>query len=136
MIVQATIENEGIKIIEDFHSTTMITTYGNEVKQVILDIIKNAKDAFRGQEIKDPTIWIHTSDSESQAIIQIEDNAGGIDSEIIEKIFEPYFTTKEEYNGSGLGLYMSKTIIEEHCGGKLKVHNIPGGACFELIFHL
>jgi len=63
-------------------------------------------------------------------LLEISDNGGGIQNDILKKIFNPYFTTKDEKNGSGLGLYMSKMIIEEHHDGKLSVRNTPEGVCF------
>ena len=63
-------------------------------------------------------------------MIEIEDNAGGILELIMTKVFDPYFSTKAERNGTGLGLYMSKTIVEEHCHGSLSVENTPQGAKF------
>ncbi len=101
------------------------TFYGNknEFEQVILNIINNAKDIKKDVQI---TITI------DKQTIAIEDNAGGIDKKIIDKIFEPYFTTKKE--NDGIGLYIAKTIVEKEMGGKLSVSNITNGARFEIRF--
>ena len=106
----------------------MFTTYPNELKQVVLNLLKNAEDILLEKEIEHPVITIETQNN----LLRISDNAGGVPSEIIDKIFNPYFSTKTQKDGTGLGLYMSKTIIEEHCQGKLTVSNSDVGAVFEV----
>ena len=103
--------------------------------QVILNIVKNAEDILLEKNITNPTISIVTSYNEKtkEHILSIKDNAGGIPNEIKNNIFKPYFSTKKEKEGTGLGLYMSKTIIEEHCKGKLSVYNDEEGAVFKII---
>ncbi|QIR74695.2 sensor histidine kinase [Sulfurospirillum diekertiae] len=96
----------------------------NELIQVLTILMSNAKDALKTKE--DKQIWITIKNKE----IFIEDNAEGIDLEIIEKIFDPYFSTKKEKNGTGLGLYMAKIIIEKNIGGSLHVKNSKKGAKF------
>ena len=98
----------------------------SEFQQVILNLINNVKDILIEKEIKNPNIDITLKDKK----IYIEDNGGGIPEDIIERIFEPYFTTKEQGKGIGMGLYMSKMIIEENMGGKLSVENADDGAVF------
>jgi len=131
-IIQISAETKNIKIITEFDCDVEIETYPNEVKQVVLNIIKNAEDILLEMNIENPTITIRTlcdTESGTKQII-IKDNAGGIPEDIIDKIFDPYFSTKLEKDGTGLGLYMSKNIIEEHCGGKLSVTNDELGAVF------
>ncbi len=103
--------------------------FESEFKQVILNIINNAKDALLENKIKNAMIIIEI---ENQEII-IKDNAGGIPQEVITRIFEPYFTTKEQGKGTGLGLYMSKMIIEENMHGKLSVTNKGDWTIFKII---
>ncbi|QIR76945.1 sensor histidine kinase [Sulfurospirillum diekertiae] len=111
-------------------STREIITYETQIMQVLINIIQNAQDAIFEKKLKDGTIWINTYEENSFFIIEIEDNAGGIPDENIRKIFDPYFSTKAQKNGTGLGLYMSKAIIEEHCHGSLQVTNTLKGAKF------
>ena len=95
--------------------------------------MKNAEDILVEKDIVDKWITIDTYNDENQCIIEINDNGEGIDQKIIDKIFEPYFSTKHNKNGTGLGLYMSKTIIEDNCGGKLFVSNNKFGAVFKVV---
>jgi len=104
----------------------------SEFVQVILNLIKNAKDALLERKVQNPKIEILTRCLNNKVIVEVRDNAGGIDAKIIEHIFEPYFTTKNEHNGTGLGLYMSKMIVEEHIGGILSVTNTDQGASFSI----
>ena len=95
-----------------------------------MNIINNAKDALMEKDIIDKKITINLLVEEARLIINISDNAGGIAEDIINKIFDPYFSTKENKNGTGLGLYMTKLIIDDHLGGKIIVSNLDEGANF------
>lgn len=108
----------------------------NLLLQVIVNIINNAKDALKQNEIKNPRIDISFKEDKNTQIIYIKDNAKGIDEKIKDKIFEPYFSTKKSLNGTGLGLYICKTIIEKNCNGIIEVSNIKDGCCFKIILSL
>jgi signal transduction histidine kinase len=109
--------------------------YPNEFKQVVLNILNNSKDAIVSKKKIDSgikgriEITIYNSDNKSKVMLAMKDNGGGIPEDVIGKIFDSYFTTKES-EGTGVGLYMSKTIIETNMGGSLTVRNIDGGAEF------
>ncbi len=109
-------------------------TYGfqNELEQTILIILSNAQDVLLENNIKNPMINISIVKEEKKVIIKIQDNGGGVPLEIIDRIFEPYFTTKEQGKGTGIGLYMAKEIIERQMGGKISVENVDGGALFSI----
>ncbi len=128
-IVEISLINKNIKFIKELNSTETFYTFSSELKQVILNLIKNAEDILIENEIKNPIIIIKSEKN----ILSISDNGGGVPEEIIDKIFDPYFTTKNSINGTGLGLYMSKSIVEEHCGGKLTITNNQDGAVFQII---
>ena len=125
-IIKESLTHSKIDIIEEYRSKEEVELYYNEMMQVILNILKNSQDNFQKKDIKHPYIKITTENR----TISICDNGGGIPEDIIEKVFDPYFSTKDEKNVTGLGLYMSKTIIEKHHGGKLHVENIDDGVCF------
>ncbi len=127
-IVEVSIINKNINIVKNLDSNDIFNTYPNELKQVILNLIKNAEDILLEKKIENPTITIETS----HRILRVSDNGGGIPEDIIDNIFNPYFSTKLEKNGTGLGLYMSKTIVEEHCAGTLNVLNAKEGAIFSI----
>jgi len=109
-IVRHTLESNGIEIITDFKSTKKVLLYLNEMIQVVLNILKNAQDNFAERDIHNPKIAIVSIDTDTGVQLEICDNGGGISKTVISRIFEPYFTTKDEKNGTGLGLYMSRTV--------------------------
>ncbi len=109
-----------------------ITGLANEYSQVILNIINNAKDAILERDIHEGKITIDCYEDNNNAVVTITDNAGGVPSDIIDRIFEPYFTTKMEGKGTGIGLYMSKMIIEEHMDGSITATSTSDGARFTI----
>ena len=122
-IIKNSLSLNNIIIEESLLYKNEIEMYSNELVQVFLNIFKNAQDNFLDKKINNAKILINTSSEEDDVLIEISDNGGGIDDNIIENIFDPYFSTKDEKNGTGLGLYMSKLIIEEHHHGKISVEN-------------
>jgi len=117
-----------------FEDKARYDAYGfpNELGQSILNIVNNAQDALLEKEIETKYIEILLFAQEDTIILSIYDNAGGISEAILDKVFDPYFSTKNSKNGTGLGLYISKIIIEEHMHGKLLVSNKKDGACFKI----
>jgi len=96
----------------------------------MINILNNAKDALLEKNPQEKKITLEIIKNEQHVSIVITDNAGGIPDTIIDKIFDPYFSTKTEKNGTGLGLYMAKTILEERMQGSISVTNTDEGACF------
>jgi PAS domain S-box-containing protein len=126
-MLDAQLKNHEIKVevsSEDF------TFYGlkSEFQQVIINLIGNAKDAFVANSIKNPMIKFQISENK----LLMEDNAGGIPKEILERVFEPYFTTKEQGKGTGMGLYMSKMIIEKNMHGQIHITNKDEGVIISI----
>ncbi|ABB33173.1 multi-sensor signal transduction histidine kinase [Geobacter metallireducens RCH3] len=117
-----------LKVLDD----VVITGYENEFAQALLNILVNARDALTERGVQHPKITIAIGAEGRKAVVTIADNAGGIPEEIIDKIFNPYFTTKGPHQGSGVGLFMAKTIIENNMGGKLTVCNTADGAEFRI----
>jgi len=136
-IVETSLQNKDIELVKNFQCNKEFFIYENEVKQVILNLIKNAEDVLLEKGIKNPRIELQDScgiDGDNPTLF-IKDNGGGIPENIKEKIFDPYFSTKIKKDGTGLGLYMSKIIIEEHCKGQLSVYNEDDGAVFMIEFN-
>ena len=131
-IIEPSIEKYKIKLEKDIKCDNEIYIYQNYLKQVLLNIIKNAVDILKEKKLKTPKIIINAKKENSLCIIEIADNAGGIDEKIKDKIFDPYFTTKDEKNGTGLGLYMSKILVENYLNGHLKQYNNKNGAVFRI----
>ncbi len=133
-IIGVSLEANEIDVTIKYHCNNKIWLFPNELVQVFLNLLQNSQDQFVAHHITPASIIIGVNDTSDGVHISFCDNAGGIDPMIINKIFRPYFSTKDKQNGTGLGLYMSKTIIDEHHGGCLSVHNRDdaSGACFHI----
>ncbi len=131
-MIKSVLELNEIDVVFDSQEEFVILGYPNELGQALLNIINNSKDALIDNNIKNKEINILLNKDNKNITLTISDNAGGIPSDIIDKIFDPYFSTKEEKNGTGLGLYMTKLIIEDHMNGKIIVENNSEGAVFKL----
>jgi PAS domain S-box-containing protein len=130
--VEPSMKYQNISIRLEADDNNSVVGYPNEFAQVLLNILSNARDAFAERKVAHPEVVIKGFSRKSKTVVTITDNAGGISEDIMDKIFEPYFTTKELGKGTGVGLYMSKTIIEKHMDGKLSARNVQGGAEFRI----
>lgn len=127
------LDSRGIKVQYDKKSPVIINGYRKELSHVLINFITNSRDAYEKMNSIEKTIDINFYEEADIWSIVIQDYAGGIQIEIIDKIFNPYFTTKEQGKGTGIGLYMSKRIIEEVFNGRIEVKNINSGANFAII---
>lgn len=132
-LVSASLEDRRIRIIIEHGDDIQINGYPNEYAQVLLNLLGNARDVLVERRINAPVITVRVMHEDDQAIVTVSDNGGGIADDIIGNIFDPYFTTKERGMGTGIGLFMSKIIIEEHMGGSLTVSNKDDGAQFKIV---
>jgi len=127
-------QKENVTLTYDMEEEAYVDGYGNEFAQVLINIINNAKDAIvQNMQGVPRNVDIHVEKKKDAVYVMIEDHAGGIDDEILQRIFEPYFSTKHDKEGTGLGLYMSKIIIEKHMGGRLYAQNHADGARFVIV---
>lgn len=124
--------DKGISISITEQSEVDVFGYSNEYAQVLLNIISNAKDVLVEKKVAEPRIDISISWADGHSVVTITDNGGGISPDVMPKVFDPYFTTKEKTQGTGIGLYMSKIIIEQNIGGSLTARNVAGGAEFRI----
>ncbi|MBU0925697.1 transporter substrate-binding domain-containing protein [bacterium] len=121
-LISTKLKNRNITVVKNCKET-FVTGLENEFIQVILNIINNAMDAFENKNNNSKFIFIDAYKENKSIIIKIKDNAGGIERNIIDRVFEPYFTTKHKSQGTGIGLYMSLEIIKKHMNGNLTVNN-------------
>ncbi len=144
-LVDATIKRNNITIILDLEENIHIQGYPNELIQCFMNIFNNAKDALvENNDEDDRFIFISQIINENNVIIEFKDNAGGIPEDIIDKVFEPYFTTKHKSQGTGLGLHMSYNLVTNGMKGTLEVKNDEydfngkhyKGACFGIVIPL
>lgn len=129
---QLTSKNIQLEIIDG--ENIKIYGFKNEFEHILLNLINNAKDAFKNSDCEHKKITILVKEKKENTIIKVIDNAGGIPSSILSKIFNPYFTTKAQGEGTGIGLYMTKVIVEKHFNGSISVENSDDGAIFTLNF--
>ena len=131
VITKKLIEKDNILVKTSYEKVEVFGVL-NELSQVIINLIQNSKEAFICNNIKEKKINIAIIKEHNFAIIKYKDNANGASSEIIDKMFEPYFTTKHQSNGTGLGLFMSKMIIEKSLDGTIEVINYKNGLQFDI----
>ena len=132
-IVHSSFKYHNIKIHVEVDKTITIIGYSSEFSQVLLNILSNSKEIALMRDVHEPIIKIYSKVDKGKIYLHVEDNCGGIKEEILDKIFEPYFTTKYNY-GTGIGLYMSRIIIENKMGGKISAQNIENsGARFTIV---
>ncbi len=132
-VIASTLASHNIEITIVCEDDILLNTSRNDLMQVLLNLIKNAKDAYVDTGISPAVLTIEAAIDEAQVKIMVRDKAGGISPTIIHDIFNPYFSTKDEKNGTGLGLYMSKMIIEGHLGGKLEVSSHDDSTQFTIL---
>ena len=120
--LETVLKENSIKVEFEYEDID-ITAYETELIQVFINIISNSKDAFIEKKIEDRVIFISIKNFPNRILIEIKDNAGGVEEDILDKVFEPYFTTKHQYNGTGIGLYMSNQIIKTHLNGDIFMKN-------------
>jgi len=133
-LITPMLDHTEIDLVAKCPEKVYVEGYPNEFGQAVLNIVHNARDALqKNEKVLHKQITIMLEENEKYIVLTIQDNGGGIPHEVIEHIFEPYFTTKEESEGTGLGLYMTRIIVEEYMGGMISVSNDSEGAVFEII---
>jgi signal transduction histidine kinase len=132
-LINLQFEANNIKIKIDIPKTISINYSENQFQQAVINILSNSKEAIINRNVENGEILISAKKNGSFINLIIQDNGGGIQNEeILSSIFEPYFTTKSNVNGTGIGLYMTKIIIEQNMKGKIEVKNIPNGLKFTI----
>ncbi len=131
-ILGSKLESEGVHISLELGDEIKFLSFEEELMQVVMDMMKNSADFFKINAIKNPQLTLRQMTYEDYVCLEIEDNAGGIKDEDMEDLFKPYFSTKPQEGGTGLGLHMSKMIVEDHCRGEIKVQQLENGACFTI----
>jgi len=131
-IMEGAFQSHNIRLTLDCDSDISLVGIPGEFAQVVLNLLSNAKDALLETRPDNPRIWVNVEKDHQMVRIHVEDNGGGIADDILDRIFDPYFTTKEEGKGTGIGLYMSKMIIERNMQGVLDVSNTAFGARFSI----
>jgi len=134
-MVYAQIKTHGIELVTILDNHLDINGCKNALTHILLNLIINARDALDTQEKEIKIITVHAYLEDNKYFIKVNDNGGGIEPEIIDKIFNPYFTTKEQGKGTGIGLYMAKVILEKDFHGTISVENVDDGAEFILVLN-
>jgi len=130
-LVESAFSNNQIEVITHIERDGKIFGFSNQYSQALLNILSNAKDVLKERQIANGRVTVHLTATAEEVLLAVDDNAGGIAPEVMDKIFDPYFTTREK--GTGIGLYMTKMIVEKNLDGKILVQNTDQGAKFTLI---
>ncbi len=130
--METSLKRNAIAVVSDIPEDIAIEGYRNEYSQVLVNILNNAKDVFVERGTQKPTITLYAFKAKKASVLTIADNGGGIPGDLMGRIFTPYFTTKAENKGTGIGLYMSKMIIEKNMNGRLSACNKGSGAEFRI----
>jgi len=140
-LINPKLKDNSIEIYKDIESISFLGLE-NELIQVIINLINNAKDILESKQLSRKFIFIDVKKQKNRVTISIKDNGGGIKEDILNRIFEPYFTTKHKSQGTGIGLYMSRVIMSKHMDGDINVENVEyvfenevkKGALFKIVF--
>jgi len=132
-VINKSLENNNIQVQISYKSDAIVEIHARELMQVFINVIKNSKEALVENDVKNAKIDISVYEGETTVCVEIKDNALGIKDDVIKRIFDPYFTTKNVKSGTGLGLYMSKIIIEKHMYGTIEAKNVEDGVSFVII---
>ncbi len=130
-LVEASFKSQNITIHQKAEHDLTLFGFPNEYSQVLLNLLSNSRDAIKADGAVAGHITIRLYERDGQGCVSVSDSGGGIPDDVIDKIFEPYFSTKEM--GTGIGLYMSKMIIERSMNGTIEANNIDGGAEFVVV---
>jgi C4-dicarboxylate-specific signal transduction histidine kinase len=131
-LVEEGFKSQRINIAVHTESDPMIHGYPQEYAQVLMNILANARNALVERNVDDPRISLRTFAEEDKSVVTVTDNAGGIAKELMHRLFDPYVTSNGQDRGKGIGLFMSKTIIEKNMGGRLTARNTGNGAEFRI----
>ena len=131
-IISASVDPKVLDIRFEDNNEVYVHGFINEYTQVVVSLLTNAKDLLKNKEVSGAFIEIKILENKESVVLEIRDNAGGIKEENVNKVFQPYFTTKHKSMGTGLGLYISKMIIENSMNGKLSVQNVNSGVKFSI----
>ena len=131
-IIRPQLANRGIELRLETTEEMQIRGNRNEMEQVILNLLANARDALEESKGQEKRITVTGGRKEGRVLLAVTDTGGGIREEVLPRIFDPYFTTKPQGKGTGIGLYMSRSIVERHFGGSIQAANGDGGAVFRI----
>jgi C4-dicarboxylate-specific signal transduction histidine kinase len=134
-LIEQSFLDQQIRIVCRLDEGLTVFGYPGEFSQVLMNILMNARDTLEQRRVAEGRITLCGFREEGMTVLNVTDNAGGIPVDIIEKVFDPYFSTKGPSQGSGIGLFMSKTIIEKNMGGRLSASNVVGGARLSIEVH-
>ncbi|UFS69319.1 ATP-binding protein [Geomonas sp. RF6] len=132
-LLRADLEDIEVQVEDNCQRGCTVDGFRNQYLQVVLNIITNARETLQDRKVADPAIRITIAREGERTVVSISDNGGGINAEIRERIFDPYFSTKAPEKATGIGLFMAKTIIEKNMGGTLTARNRNSGAEFSIV---